>query len=131
MNMIPLRPSSTVVLGTLLVAALSFGASGCAVSPVSDEPMAVAESAVTRATTTSTRADAADELRVASTKLASARDAVARKDYVRATQLAEQAEIDARVAELRAQSERSRRAAQESQDAARALSEELARKTTG
>jgi hypothetical protein len=126
--MIALRPSSTLVLGTAVAASTLF-LGACATPPVSNEPMAVAESAVTRATTTSTSADAADELRVASTKLASAREAVARKDYVRATQLAEQAEIDARVAELRAQSERSRRAAKESQDAARALSEELARKT--
>lgn len=127
--MIQLRPWSPFVLGTLAaVSSLAVGA--CATPPVSNEPMAVAESAVTRATTTSTSADAADELRVASTKLASAREAVDRKDYVRAAQLAEQAEIDARVAELRAQSERSRRAAQESQDAARALSDELARKTT-
>jgi hypothetical protein len=128
--MIDVRFPSTVALGATLTASMLFLA-GCATAPVSNESMAVAESAVARATTTSTSADAADELRVASTKLDSARDAVARKDYVRATQLAEEAEIDARVAELRAQSERSRRAAKESQDAARALSEELARKTAG
>lgn len=126
--MLRLNPSSAPVLGAF-VAASAFLLGACATAPSSDQPMAVAESAVTRATTTGTSADAADELRIASTKLDSARAAVARKDYVLATQLAEEAQIDAQVAEMHAQSERSRRAAKESQDAARALGEELTRKS--
>ena len=106
------------------------GLGGCASTPVSVEKMAVAESAVQRANTSSTSENAATELQIAVAKLASARQAVNNKDYDRARQLAEQAEVDAQVAELHAQSTRSRKAAQESQDAARVLREEINRKTT-
>jgi Domain of unknown function (DUF4398) len=106
------------------------GLGGCASTPVSVEKMAVAESAVQRANTSSTSESAAAELQIAVAKLASARQAVNNKDYDRARQLAEQAEVDAQVAELHAQSTRSRKAAQESQDAARVLREEINRKTT-
>jgi Domain of unknown function (DUF4398) len=106
------------------------GLAGCANTPVSVEKMAVAESAVERASNSSTSENAAIELQIAVSKLAGARQAVNNKDYDRARQLAEQAEVDAQVAELRAQSTRSRKAAQESQDAARVLREEINRKTT-
>jgi hypothetical protein len=106
------------------------GLAGCASTPVSVEKMAVAESAVQRANTSSTSENAAGELQIAVAKLASARQAVNNKDYDRANQLAEQAEVDAQVAELHAQSTRSRKAAQESRDAARVLREEINRKTT-
>lgn len=121
MKPLPLIRTSAAVL------ALTLG--GCASTPPPSEQMAVAEAAVQRATTNSTRDNAASELRVATDKLAGARQAVTNKDYERAQQLAEQAEVDAQVAELHAQSERSRKAAQESQDAARALREEINRKT--
>ena len=92
--------------------------------------MAVAEAAIQRASTSSTSENAAVELQIATAKLASARQAVISKDYDRAKQLAEQAEVDAQVAELHAQSVRARKAAQESQDAARVLREEIDRKIT-
>lgn len=112
---------------TLSAALLALG--GCASTPIPTEQLAVAESAVQRASTSSTSANAAAELKIATGKLASARQAVASKDYVLARQLAEQAEVDAQVADLRAQSARSRLAAQESQDALRVLREETNRKT--
>ncbi len=99
----------------------------CASTPRYGAELAVAESAVDRANTSSIREHAADELQLANSKLAQARDAYARKDYERARQLAEQAEIDAHVAELTAQSVRSRLAAQESQEAARVLRDEISR----
>lgn len=99
----------------------------CASTPKYGAEMAVAESAVDRANTSSTSENAAGELQVANNKLERARDAYARKDYERARQWAEQAEIDAHLAELTAQSERSRIAAKESQDAARVLREEISR----
>jgi hypothetical protein len=107
-------------------AALAIALAGCASAPVPSAQMAVAEAAVQRANTAD---NAGAELQVAIAKLASARQAVLNKDFERAAQLAEQAEADAQVAELHAQSTRSRKAAQESQDAARALREEINRKT--
>jgi len=112
-----------ITAGTALVVLLG----GCASAPKYGAEMAVAESAVDRANTSSTSENAAGELQTANSKLEMARDAYARKDYERARQLSEQAEVDAHVAELTAQSERSRLAAKESQDAARVLREEISR----
>jgi hypothetical protein len=123
----PIRiPAAVLALAVASFAALTLG--GCASAPVPNEQMAVAESAVRRANTPSTSEHAAVELQLASGKLASARQAMGMKDYGRAKQLAEQADVDAQVAELHAQSVRSRLAAQESQDAARVLREEITRK---
>jgi len=112
---------------TLAVGLAALG--GCASTPAPTEQLAVAEAAVQRANTTSTSENAAVELKVATTKLAGARQAMASKDYELARRLAEQAEVDAEVAELRSQAAHSRQAAKEAQDASRALSEEINRKS--
>lgn len=106
---------------TLLLAA-------CASTPLPAEKMAVAEAAVERAGNAGTRENAPAELQIAIGKLSRARQAIENKDYERAGQLAEQAELDARVAEAHAQSVRSLRSATESQNAARVLQEEINRK---
>lgn len=124
---LPSLPSVRRPLAWALAAtALLLGA--CAAAPKAPQELATAEAAVQRATTPATAADAPAELRVATDKLAAARAAVAAGDTDRARALSEQAEIDARVAELHAEAVRSGRAAKESQDAARALSEEIQRK---
>lgn len=112
---------------TLAVALVALA--GCASTPPPTEKLAVAEAAVQRANTTSTSESSAVELKVATNKLASARQAMASKDYELAGRLAEEAAVDAQVAELRSQSARSRQAAQESRDASRVLSEEINRKS--
>jgi hypothetical protein len=116
-----LRTASTLVLTASLLGA-------CASTPEAPPQLAVAEAAVQRANTPTTMADAPAQLRVATDKLAAARAAVTSGDTPRARMLSEQAEVDARVAELHADSMRSGKAAKESQDAARALSEEIQRK---
>ena len=125
----PIPPASYCAALVTAFAMVLF-VSGCATAPVPVEQMAVAEAAIQRASTSSTSENAAGELQIATAKLASARQAVISKDYDRAKQLAEQAEVDAQVAELHAQSVRARKAAQESQDAARVLREEIDRKIT-
>jgi len=110
-----------------LASAVALTMAGCASAPVPNEKMAVAEASVKRATTSGTSDNAAAELQLATDKLAAARQAVTSKNYERASQLAEQADVDAQAAELHAQSARSRRAAKESQDAARVLREEISR----
>ena len=92
---------------------------GCATVIVPNRPMALAEAAVQRASTPSTRELAAVQLQLASDKLAGARRAMGHKDYVRARQLAEQAEVDAGAAESHARSSRFRLSAQAALDAAR------------
>lgn len=112
---------------TLAVALVALA--GCASTPPPTEKLAVADAAVQRANTTSTSESSAVELKIATNKLAAARQAMAAKDYELAGRLAEQATVDAQVAELRSQSARSRQAAQESMDASRVLSEEINRKS--
>ena len=126
---IPMPKSARNIKPTLFASAcitLLLGA--CASVPLPSEQMAVAEASVQRANTRTTTEFAATELQIATQKLLSARQAVANKDYERARQLAEQADLDAQVAELHAQTVIARKAAQESQDAARALLEEINRK---
>ena len=129
MNTLTLIPSHKSTLRLALAATLLAALGGCASTPPPVEKMAVAEAAVQTASTANTREDAPGELQIAIAKLNSARQAMGREDYELAGQLAEQAEIDAQVAVLRAQSERTRRSAQESEDAARALRDEINRKT--
>ena len=131
MNILPLtllRSNWTGMLAVLLAFAVAILIGGCAATPpIPNERLAVAEAAVQRANTDSTSKNAAGELQIAIAKLASAKQAVASKDYELADRLAEQAVIDAQVAEIRAQSARTQKSAQESQEAARVLREEIDR----
>lgn len=122
------RLTRTAPLALALASSLLILA-GCASTPKPVEKLAVAEAAVKRASTTTTSVNAPAELQIAIAKLASARDAADREDYARAAELAEQAAVDAEVAQLHAQSVRSRRSADESKEAAEALREEINRKT--
>ena len=124
MNSPRLFYTASALAASLLITVGSFAG-----TPVSAEQMAVAEAAIQHANTSSTSENAPAELQIAIAKLASARQAVTNHDYDRAKQLAAEVEVDAQVAELRAQAARSRKAAQESQDAARVLREEINRKT--
>ena len=105
------------------------GLGGCATAAPPNEAMAVATAAVNRASSGPTATQAPIELRRAVDKLAAARVALADGRNRDAQRLAEQADVDAQVAEMQAQRVRSVLAAQESDAAARALREELQRKT--
>lgn len=131
MNTLPiLRNNWTVMMAVVLGLTVAFLIGGCASTPpVPNERLAVAEAAVNRASSTSTSENAPAELQIAIAKLASARQAVASEEMELAGRLAEQAVIDAQVAELRAQAVRTHKSALESQEAARVLREEINRKT--
>lgn len=122
-SVLPLR--AALASGLLVTAAL-LGA--CASAPEPRSQMAVAEAAVQAANTPSTSEYAPAELQLAVDKLAQAHKAMRDRDYLLARNLAEQTQVDAQAAEQKAQAVRSRRAAQASADADRALREELARK---
>ena len=124
-----MNTSRFIHTASALAVSLFITISSFAATPVSVEQMAVAEAAIQHANTSSTSENAPAELQIAIAKLASARQAVSSRDYDRAKQLAAEVEVDAQVAELRAQAVRSRKAAQESQDAASVLREEINRKT--
>lgn len=113
-----------------LTALFALVMTGCSSTPAPDSKMAVAEAAVQNANTANTSEHAPRELQVAISKLASARQAYERKDYKEAHRLAEQAELDAQAAVIRAQAVSAAKAAEESQEAERALREEINRSST-
>jgi hypothetical protein len=123
----PTLASSTV---TAAVAAWLLVLGGCASAPMPTEQLAVAEAAVQRANTTSTQEAAPAELATAVGKLARARSAVTSGDAVLARRMADEATVDAQLAEQHAQASRAALAARESDNAARVLREEINRKTT-
>lgn len=103
------------------------GLAGCAASgDIPREQMAVARAAVDRAAGPA-GADAPVEVSQAREKLERATAAVARKDYDVARRLAEQAEVDANLAEAKSHSVRSDRALKEVREGIRQLREEMGR----
>jgi Domain of unknown function (DUF4398) len=109
----------------LMAATMWFSA--CATSPVADEKIAVAKASLQRAEQAGAPQTAPVELASARDKLARAEKANADHNLQPATMLAEQANMDAQVAEATAQQERSHKAAVEFDASMRALRQEATR----
>jgi hypothetical protein len=103
-------------------------AGGCAGTPPT-EKVEVAEAAVRQADTRGAGEEAALELRLARDKLERARVAMAQERYVTARRLAEQAQVDALLAEAKAQSAAALASAREMQDSIESLRGEAQRAT--
>ena len=102
---------------------------GCASVPAPTEQMAVSKSAIANAASAGAGEAAPVELRSAQDKLDRAHRAMDRKEHVEARQLAEAAQVDARLAEKKAESTKAGKSAAVIQEDLRVLREELARKT--
>lgn len=111
----------------VLCAALALGAAGCVTMPVPNEKLAVAKASVQRAEQTGAPELAPVEMAAARDKLARAEKAAADHDSESATQLAEQANADAQLAEASAQEQRSHKAAVEFDANLQALRQESSR----
>ena len=109
MRMRPLTLIKGIAACTAIVAALA----ACASNPVADEKIAVAKASVQRAEGSGAPELAPVELAAAQDKLARAEKANSARDLLPATQLAEQANVDAELAEATAQQQRSHKAAME------------------
>ena len=109
----------------VLVACAALVLAACASTPEPKEQMAVANSAVDNAT--GNAAEAPAELSTARDKLARANVAMAKKDYVQARQLAEEAAADAALAQATARSARSSRALAEVRQSIQQLQTQLNR----
>jgi hypothetical protein len=109
------------------MALLTLGA--CASVPPPTAQLAVTTAALAHATAAAGQGPAQPELALARDKLRRANQALADKDNLTAGQLAQEAQVDALVAESRGETAKARQAAQEVQAAGRALADELARKT--
>lgn len=100
----------------------------CASTPPPTEQMAVAAAAVTHAVNAGAQEAAPGDMRTARDKLERARQAVANKEHDLALNLAQQAQLDAQLAEAKAHADKARKAAQAVQDGNSVLREEMDRK---
>lgn len=121
----PPQPCMRVALGALTVATLFTAA--CSSIPPPREQMAVSRSAVERASGPA-GSEAAVEIAAARDKMERANLAMGREDYLSALFLAEEAEVDANLAEAKARSVRAAGALQEVRESIRMLREETSRR---
>ena len=127
----PKRDSAKVssVSRTCAIAACAIGAAGCAslYGTAPTEEMAVANAAMSDATSAGASQYAATDYRNAQRKLDRAHAAIAAHDDEAARNLAQEAAADAQLAAARARSAKAQRAAAEVQAGIRALRDEIAR----
>lgn len=108
-------------------AAFTLALAACAASPIPNERIAVAQASVQHAEQAGAQQFAPVELATARDKLERAQKAAADHDAQPATNLAEQANVDAEVAEATAQEHKSHQAEIELQESLQALRQEAAR----
>jgi hypothetical protein len=109
--------------------ALLIGLTACASVPPPTEQMAVARTSVSQAQTATATEHAPLELRTAQSKLDQAEAAMRSEDYLKAKRLAEQAEVDAKLAWARAETAKTKKAVEELEAGIRTLHQELQRRT--
>lgn len=126
------RPKCYPGTGRTALPALILGASmllaGCASTPAPTEQLAVSAAAVSRADNAGAAALAPAEMQMAREKLDQARLAMTQEDFDNARNLAQEAQVDAQLAEAKSRSGKARKAAEELQEGVRVLREELDRK---
>ena len=114
-----------LAIGTVAI----MGLAACASTPIPNEKMAVAKASVQRAEQSGAPELAPVEMSAARDKLARAEKAAAARDGLSATQLAEQANVDADLAEATAGQQRSHKAAMEFDASMQTLRTETQRST--
>jgi Domain of unknown function (DUF4398) len=115
-------------LSALAVTVITLAVAACASTPPPTDQLALATAAVAHANAAGAQTLAPAEMDMARDKLRRANLAVTAEDFGRARQLAQQAQVDALLAEAKAEAARARKAADEVQAASRALREEMGRK---
>jgi hypothetical protein len=119
----PTRSTLGAALGavTLVLAA-------CATTPPPTDQMALANAALAHAAGAGSGELAPTEMAMARDKMVRANQAMATKDYDTALSLSQQVQLDAQVAEARAESVKAGKSAVALQEASRAMREEMDRK---
>ena len=115
--------------GATACAVMTLGLAACASTPIPNEKIAVAKASVQRAEQSGAPELAPVEMAAARDKLARAEKAAADRNAEPATQLAEQANVDAELAEATARQQRSHKAAVEFDSSMQALRSESMRAT--
>lgn len=121
----PLRIRTPVALGGIVGVAMFM--TGCASMPPPTEQIAVSKATVTRATSVGGSEFAPVELKSATEKMNAAEQAMADEDYLRAQRLAEQAQVDAKLAETKTALAKAQLAVNNAEESNRVLREELGR----
>lgn len=123
-----IRGQSLACLLTLVAVATT---TGCASTPppVSTAQIAVSEAAVNHAASAGGAEMAPTEMAVARDKLVRANAAMTAREFDQALRLAEEAQVDALLAEVKARATKAQRAADELREGRRVLREELDRKS--
>jgi hypothetical protein len=124
-----MRNDLSIFKSAACAAVLVLMAAGCASTPVPNEKIAVAKDSVQRAERSGAPELAPVEMAEARDKLNRAEKAAADRDLQPATDLAEQANIDAQLAEATAQQKTSHKAAMELDASLQALRQESLRST--
>lgn len=120
---------SGLMKGAAISAAVVWGFTACASTPVPNEKIAVAKASLQRAEQSGAPALAPVELAAATDKLNRAEKAAADNQSQPATLLAEQADVDAQLAEATAEQQRAHKAATEFDASMQALRQESMRST--
>ena len=119
--------SSSIICGFVAGAAMLLGA--CASVPAPTEQIAVSKAAVADAASAGGTTFAPAEMKTARERLDGANTAMASQDYERARVLAEEAQVDAQLAQAKAHSTKARKAADALLEDNRVLTEEINRKS--
>ncbi len=113
---------------TLSVATATLGLiAGCASTPAPTEQMALSRAALDTALSVGGNEHAPLQLQAAMNKMDAAEKALAKEDYAEARKLAEQAEVDAKLASAMARSAKAQKASEAVQDDIRVLRQEIDR----
>ena len=126
-NILP-GTSQRIMRKLAIAVATAIIVSGCASTPPPTEQMAVSRAALSNATSAGGNEFAPLQIKSATEKMAAAERAMAGKDYARARQLAEQAQVDAQLAEAMARTAKAQKAADALKEDSRALRQEINRK---
>ena len=100
-------------------------ASGCATNGTLSEKILQGDEAIRKAAESNATLNAPGELNAAEGKLVQAREAAYKRDYDKATRLAEEASIDADYARYKAASEKARKMAEELHENIKVLRQEV------
>lgn len=114
-------------IGLPAIAGIAIAMTGCASIPPPTEQLAVSKAALTRASSAGSNEHAPVELRSATEKMSAAELAMAKEDYLRAQYLAEQAQVDANLAETRSSLAKAQLAVGSAEESNRILREEIGR----
>lgn len=121
--------SAPLSLRTLLALTIAAAAlTGCASVPAPTEQMAVSKAAIANAASAGGAEYASADMRSAQEKMDRANAALRKEDYESARWLAEEAQVDARLAEKKAHSAKAKKAAYAMGEDIRVLREEINRR---